>query len=449
MEGGNSLILTRLIMKITAKIGIAFIALALIIGCGEEEFVGQPGTDGSAPGAITNLSYKATPGGAVISYTPPSDVDFSHVEAIYSVSENLERKSTSTKFTQNILVDGFGNTEPQQVDLFAVDKSGNRSEKVSIDVVPDTPPYITIFESLEVENGFGGVFMDWENDDDERVDNIGLTVLKADRFGDFVPFEVIYDDNTKPETSYSVRGLDTLEVELRFFVRDEFDHVSDTLVGTYKPLFEIEIDHRNITPLELDTDALTNPGSGYDIKKIADGVLGNQRLNTVQHYHSIKDTDLSYFPLHITVDLSVETALSRFNLNSTYWDQYKNGGIKRFELYGTNDQSLIDRETNGSYVWPDNDDPNITGNWREEGMDGWELIGEYETWKPSGLPGTQVVSNADGDTDRNFARENGFEFQMPGGTSYRYIRLRATELWADGLEYISIGELRFWGGPKE
>ncbi|WP_298239017.1 DUF4959 domain-containing protein [uncultured Algibacter sp.] len=440
-------------MKATMSktISLTLIILLVLIGCGEEEFVGQPGTDSKAPGVITDIVTEPIGGGAIIRYTPPNDEDFAYVEAVYYPNENTERRATSSKFIQAIKVDGFGTTDNQKAEIYAVDTSGNKSNAVTVEFEPLTPPHIAIFESLKVTDDFSGVLLDWDNE--EEVRNIGITVLRHDDFGDFVPYDVVYDDANIIDSKYNVRGMDTVDVELGFYVKDRWGNQSDTLRGVFKPLFEVLIDHNNITPLELDTDIPTETNyrnGNYNIQKVADGKWGEEQPKwTTQNYHSeIADLEseegLNYFPMHITLDLSVETLLSRIIFHSTFFDQYKQGGIKRFELYGTNDQSLIDRETNGAYIWPDGDDPNITGNWREEGMDGWQYIGEFETTKLSGLPGNAVAAG-----DREWARENPFEFNIDPGTSYRYIRFRPIELWEDGLKYMSMAEIQFFGAPKD
>ena len=142
MEVGNliSKLKTR-IMKTKYKIiTITLMGLFIfIVACGSEEFIGQPGSDGTAPGMISNVLSESMPGGATITYDIPMDEDFSHVEAVYYVGEGQERKSVATKYIQTLTVDGFGDTLPKVIELYAVDKSGNRSEKVETEIIPLTP----------------------------------------------------------------------------------------------------------------------------------------------------------------------------------------------------------------------------------------------------------------------------------------------------------------------
>ncbi|WP_299551488.1 DUF5000 domain-containing lipoprotein [Seonamhaeicola sp.] len=411
----------------------------VVIGCGEEEPIGQTPTESYPPEPISNVTSKSIPGGANISYTPPTNTDFSHVEAVYKVNDQLSRVAKSSKFTQSITVDGFPNTNPQKVTLYAVDYNGNKSTPVETEIMPLTPPYINVFESLRVRADFAGIFLEWEN---ELNKFMGFTVLKYDEFGDFIPYEVIYDDFTT--FNANSRGLEPIETELGVFVRDEYGNVSDTLVGLYTPLFEIELDKSDWKVANLDTDVpFSTRNSGVSYEKGFDGITF-QRFNT--GYVSQQNASSSYklyLPHHLTYDLGETNLLSRFIYTPIDNWSYKQGGIKVLEVWGTNDQSLIDREFNGAYVWPDGDDPNVTNNWREEGMDGWTLLGTFETTKPSGLPGTQVAAG-----DNEFG-ELGFEFNFPPNTPpVRWVRWRSKEVW-DNTLYSAWAEMTLFGAPTD
>jgi hypothetical protein len=426
------------IMK--TKYKISFITLmglfTFIVACGSEEFIGQPASDGTAPGMISNVLSESTPGGAKITYDIPTDEDFSHVEAVYYVGEGQERKSVATKYTQELSVNGFGDTLPKEVELYAVDKSGNRSEKVVAEIIPLTPPYITMRESLEVSSDFSGVLLKWENE--AEADNLGITILRHDEYGDFVPYETVYDDVSNTNFQ-NVRGMDTLQVELGFYVKDQWGNISDTLIGEFKPLYEIQLDRTKWKALRLDTD-IPEEQSSQRFEKAFDGDITKSRSNA---FSTVLNKEEQYSPLHYTMDMGEINLYSRFKIYATEWNGYSRGGMHFFEMYGTNDQSLIDRETNGAWEWSNGDNPHETGNWREEGMDGWELIGEFEVLKASGLPGIEKINAI----DRPFS-EGGMEFLMPGGTPpYRYIRIRQIENWDTVYKEVTYAEIEFFGAP--
>lgn len=248
----------------------------------------------------------------------------------------------------------------------------------------------------------------------------------------------MYDDESNTNFQ-NVRGMDTLEVELGFYVKDQWGHISDTLIGTFKPLYEIQLDRTKWKALRLDTDI---PEESYT-QRFEKGFDGNIETARSQAFSTVLSSEENYSPLHYTMDMGEKNLYSRFKLYATTWNGYSRGGMHFFELYGTNDQNLIDRETNGAWVWSNGDNPHETGNWREEGMDGWEKIGDFEVIKASGLPGLQKIN----DIDRPFS-EGGMEFLIPGGTPpYRYIRIRQIENWDTENKTVTYSEIEFFGAP--
>ncbi len=370
-----------MIMK--KRINYLLVALAVIlVACGEEEFVGQPPLEGTPPGVVTNISVENINGSAIINYTLPSDEDVLYVEATYAVNDQLTRVAKSSKFVKNVRVEGFGDVIETTVELRVVDYSGNKSEPVMVSVAPLTPPYKLVYETLSVSNDFSGVLMEWENE--YKID-MGITVLTENDLGVYVPFKTVYEDFA--DYKENVRGLDTITQTLGFFVKDKYGNISDTLYGDFKPLFEVELDKSKWTALKLETD-IPEHAKARSVEKGFDGIT---EQNYAKAYVSKFNNVQEYLPHHQTLDFGVNSRVSRFVIHAVKNWGYQRTGIKLMEIYGTNDEALITRETGGNYVWPDGDDPNVTGNWREEGLDGWERIGEFEITKPSGLPGTETT----------------------------------------------------------
>ena len=92
--------------------------------------------------------------------------------------------------------------------------------------------------------------------------------------------------------------------------------------------------------------------------------------------------------------------------------------MKKFEIWGSNDPS-----SDGTYA-------------------SWDLLGEYELVKPSGLPLTQQSQE-----DLEFAQD-GFDWPIPiTAPKYRYIRIKNLENFA-GSGRLAIAELRVYGDPR-
>ena len=102
---------------------------------------------------------------------------------------------------------------------------------------------------------------------------------------------------------------------------------------------------------------------------------------------------------------------------------YKHGNPRVFRMYG---RSNLD-----NLPIYDPDDPG----------DGWIFLGEFESFKPSGLP---PGSNTDEDY---LYQDNGEDFVFSFDSqqhNLRYIRLVNVESWNNQMVTV-IGELSFWG----
>src|SRR5690606_636173 len=161
----------------------------------------------------------------------------------------------------------------------------------------------------------------------------------------------------------------------------------------------------------LPNDAFVlGPNNGVD--KIFDGRKGTG----VDPYGT---TNASGFPQSFTFDFGEKVIISRFkSYQRPAPFTYGLSAVKKFEIWGSNE-------------------PQSDGSW-----DSWDLLGEFESFKPSGLPFPQYT-----DEDVNYGAIQGedFEFddlQLP----YRYIRFKTLETWDMGGQ-VAVVELEMWGLP--
>jgi hypothetical protein len=72
------------IMLLSGVRALAPVCLILsFLSCNEEPIGRQP-VDGDAPGEVSDVTWYATPGGAVFRYTLPDNRDLLYVKAVYS-----------------------------------------------------------------------------------------------------------------------------------------------------------------------------------------------------------------------------------------------------------------------------------------------------------------------------------------------------------------------------
>src|SRR5690625_4029949 len=86
--------------------------------------------DDIPPGKITVKDYKPLFGGARFFYTLPDDEDLLGIEATYTNGEGKDFTFMASYFDDSLDVYGFPDENEHTVKLYAVDRSGNRSEAV-------------------------------------------------------------------------------------------------------------------------------------------------------------------------------------------------------------------------------------------------------------------------------------------------------------------------------
>ncbi|MFA5330123.1 MAG: DUF4959 domain-containing protein [Prolixibacteraceae bacterium] len=120
--------------KIYLFIFISFLLIA--ISCKEEDRHLAASDDSTAPNQPTNVTYKPLYGGARFYYELPNDEDLLSVNATYVNSKEKSFSFSSSYFVDSLDVFGFGDTLDYKVDLYAVDRAGNKSLPVSVTVKP-------------------------------------------------------------------------------------------------------------------------------------------------------------------------------------------------------------------------------------------------------------------------------------------------------------------------
>jgi len=388
------------------------LVIMMISGCKQLEQ--EPlNKDDSAPGPVSNVRVESLPGGANITYDRPQNMMY--VKAVYSIRPGVERETKATYYKNTLTIEGFPDTKEYEVKLYAVSRGENASEPVSVKVTPLTPPVMSTFESLTFESIFGGVRIGFSNlSEAELVVNL----LTQDSIGDYVPAETFY--TKRKEGFLNARGYEAVPRKFAAFIRDRWNNHSDTIYTEATPIFEQQLDKTKFKELRLPTDTYT-PHNGFGgITTLWDDKW-NGGASTL--FHAKPGSGL---PQWFTFDLGVTVNLSRFKFYHRLGGgqgagdgAYNGGDPKVFELYGSNN-------------------PPQDGSWL-----GWELIGEFESIKPSGSPTGTVTTE-----DFQFAVLDGEDFDIPPGTpKYRYIRWKTNRVWG-ALDHHYIAEFTFWGSKE-
>lgn len=416
-------------MRIMKKNIFAVMLLsAVFAGCADYE-PGPKDDDTTPPGVVTDVRSESLPGKVKITYKLPSDQNLLYVKAVYYLNSGERREVSSSYYTNNMTLDGFGDTKPHEVKVYAVSRGDVESEPVSVEVTALENPIWEVRRSLEVSNDFSGVNVRAEN---PSMENVSIEMMLKDTLGTWVDYASIESRNLKINTSK--RGLSyDLEYEFRLTVRDRFMNYTDTLYATVHPMYETELDKGHFKNHILPGDGPINHGYLTNVERLWDNVYGNgDAWRFLTNDWSIDGTHTLRTPQYVTFDIGTAAKLSRITIFNWGVDNVApNGGrlyyydehMRKFEVWG----------------WPHDGTPPEDGN-----MDQWAMLGQFEVVKPSGLPKGEETRE-----DQELA-ENGFDFIFPVSNDMpkvRYVRIKCIENFS-GTTKMGIKEMDLFGDPR-
>lgn len=390
-------------MKKIYLIGAAFIAL-LWCGCAKEGRLDFVDSNAPAPMQVSDVKVVSTPGGGILTYKLPADLNLAYVKAVYEIQKGVFREAKSSKYTDTLRLVGFGDELSHTVKIYSVAANEKASEPVMVEVTPQTPPVQSVFKSAVFKETFGGVNVAIANP--VKAD-LAIVILK-DTTGNnnWVTVRTFYTAATVGD--FAARGFDPKPQKFAMYIRDRWNNKSDTIIKVLTPKPEIEIPSDTYRKLVLPTDQVALADAGYNMENLWNG-LADRRL-----YAS---SNASSLPQWITIDLGKKVLLSRFKQFMEQNDHcYTGSGLKTFELYGSNA-------------------PNPDGSWAS-----WNLMGEFTTLKPSNLPLGQKTNE-----DINYACNQGADFYFATQPeAVRYLRIKSLETYSSPGQVV-IMELKFFG----
>ncbi|HET9569936.1 MAG TPA: DUF4959 domain-containing protein [Bacteroidales bacterium] len=280
---------------------VCILLTSLITACKEEA------QDTQAPGKVSDITYKPTNGGAILTFTAPTDNDLLYIKAVYTNSLGKEVFKVTSHYGDSIEIDGFNEATPHKVTLYAVDRSNNASEPAEITVTPLKSFIYLVQESIELKADLGGVRVKWENPDQKTV-FVYLDFTKGGK----VYQRILSSSLDAP--SLMIRGLDPEDYSFSVTVEDFNGNKTDKQdVGTFKPLLEQKIDKTSWTLLQnLSVDG--DKWEGH-LTSFWDDVIDTKEVNTDNSYFIINRDDnggMLRWPLDIVVDLNKTVVVNRF-----------------------------------------------------------------------------------------------------------------------------------------
>lgn len=383
----------------------AMITLFSLQSCNDDE--NSPiNKDDKAPGQVFNVEVENMSGAALLTYSLPADDDLLYVIAEYTNKQGKVFDFRASYYTNQIMVEGFGDTDEYTVNLYAVDRSENKSAPLAVKINPLEPQVQLTAKSLKVQADFGGMSFTYKN---ETKADLSFIVITTDVDGGKMVAETFY--TSRDSTKFAVRGY---AAEPRLFgivVRDRWENLSDTLYQNLTPIYEVKLNKSLFRPKVFPNDAAATQWDG-SLEYMWNDVVNDKAAHT--------GNDASTIPKHISFDLGVEAKLSRFNLKTIPDDKHWFNDVspRFYEIWGS-----LDPDPSGSF-------------------DSWTKLVSIENVKPSGLSIGNITE------DDRAAGRNGDDADIPiEMPKVRYLRIVCTKNWS-GNTNMCISEITVWGDDK-
>lgn len=395
--------------RIINIISMICMAMCICIYSCTEESIGQTPVQSTPPQKVSDVKVENIAGGAILTYTLPDDEDLLYVKATFILNNGQKSEVKASVYTNELKLEGFGDTNERTVTLVSVDRSQNESEPLEVTIKPLEAPIFKVQTSLLVEAAFGGINVTYTNPTEA---NIVINIDVMNEKNEYVALEKIY---TKAKTGVrKIRGMAAEETQLRYYVSDRWDNMTAKQDVALTPMFEERVPIGSIEPMQSHSAPVD---WGWTLNRLFDD-------NTTTGYQCKAD---GYWPAYFTFNVKQgPVKLSRFKVYQRSGYEYTHGMPKRFKLLGRNDYPLagarIDNETN------------------PEDYAKWNLVGEFESIKPSN---SSVTTNED--IEYALAGEDfDVNVNMP---AYKYYRMEVLETWS-GSQFICFMDFRMWGSPE-
>jgi hypothetical protein len=356
----------------------------------------------------------------------PKDKNLSGVKAVY-VRNGVVCETKTSQYVDSLSIEGYGDTNPVNVELYSVGRNEKLSAPVAIQITPLIPPVLSV--NVNLDAAFGGVSLTFSGNES----NASLAfVLLTDTAGKGVwePLQTFYAAADKGR--FARRNLDPKEQKFALYIRDRWNNKSDTLIRLITPFEEIKLVKTGWTNAKLPTDTwepTENNPTWYDMSHLWKGPEAAGATTAGTNFCTLPTAPM---PQHFTIDLGYKASLSRIKVwPRNNYELYSGMYLRFFELWGS-------------------DNPPADGSW-----DNWTRLGSWEVFKPSGYgEGSDVGPVTTEDTDY-FRNSQEYEILPTDEVSdpyrvVRYIRFKTLNTF---LTYqtgatngsVMIAEIALWG----
>ena len=403
-------------MKKILNTNLYLLLLLSIIFTACEQHRITPLSVGETPEKVSDITIEYLPGAAKIRYKIPKSNDFLYTKIVYETKKGVTRTIKSSLYERFVLLEGFAEKGKYPVKIYSVSKGEVESDPVSIDVDISEPPYITAYKDLKIIQDFGGITVQFSNDQNK---DIGVNVSSYYEKANVYRLDKTYRSKVKEDIQFKSIGY-TKNTKFLITTFDRFGNISDSLYTEITPLEEFLLDKSKFKSLALPPFYNHGENGNTLIENLWNNELGGwyYGYSAYMSPFSLIDPNIGA-TFDFAIDIGQNLKLSRFklfhpHLGSFFAFYFSGYTPKVFEIWGSNN-------------------PNKDGSW-----DSWTKIGDFKSKLPEHIRTEEDVMR--------YAFVEGEDYSLDASIgSYRYYRFKIKENWGSKTN-VSIDELTFWGG---
>jgi hypothetical protein len=311
--------------------------------------------DNVPPGTPVFREYKALNGGARLFYEVPKDEDLLSINAEFTAANGKPARFSVSYYVDSIDVYGMADTAVHSVQLYAMDRAGNKSPVTAVPVIPLEPMISRVLKSIEVKPAFGSFFVNWINELKQSV-NVYIDFDFNDN-GTQRSYTRVFS-SIKDTMRVFINDLEIVSpqdpIAVKIHVEDLYGNVSETVDAGQIFLYEDFLIPKEKWYLPASTDSIAgvrqvdgNRMEGLNSKAI-DGIINISEddanfLNMAQSY-SHKETPFKGW--NLIIDLGGKYELSRILTHQrrgatgySAGSLYKNTNVGRYKMYILDDET--------------------------------------------------------------------------------------------------------------
>ena len=294
---------------------LAVLLATFLTACQESERYVARSDDKTPPSAPIFIDSRPLPGGAVVYFLPPDDEDLLEVDATFSNSAGKRLTWSASYFVDSVKVFGFSEEGEHSIELYAMDRAGNKSKSISAKVECREPNYVSVAKTIKATPSFGSVLLGWEDTSEENV--YVYANLKYGTGEDTHNYTTVFSTISSETRSIdSLKAGSDVPIDILVSVGDKYNNRIDALHSTLHLHTDSEIDKSTwiLPAYGTEIGGAVQAFGSYDqgvMEAVIDGIT--EADGSINFYKTN-----AVNPWNIIIDLGAEYKLSRIRTHQRY-----------------------------------------------------------------------------------------------------------------------------------